>query len=209
MAFVIVFSMSANVFAASAIIQESQTIRVNLEGIEVPSYDSMQLYVALKEIGFTDEEMFELYQREADRTGVDVRLPDALAIAMGKAYAYTTFPGRIMSYSEPQDGDEKFSTYKIDFGEFAKYCGWGGDVGNAIEFIVALGVNVFTKNAIRYLGLVGAGIILVTGILKDIFAELDAKYDGVTLVVKSVYHYDEYERLGKWYMVHVDYTFWK
>lgn len=38
LAFVVAFGMTANSFAASAAVQESRTIRVNLEPIEVPAY---------------------------------------------------------------------------------------------------------------------------------------------------------------------------
>ena len=208
LAFVVAFGMTANSFAAAAV-QESRTIRVNLEPIEVPAYDSKQVYDALKEIGFTDEEMFELYQREADESGVDVRLPDALAIAMGAEYAYTTFPGKIMPYSEPQDGDEKFTVYEIDFGDIARACGWTGHLVSAGDFIIQAGALAFKKAVIAELGVAVLGVAVLIDTLETIFDELDGAYEGVTLTVKSVYYYDEYERLGKWYMVYADYTFWK
>ena len=209
LAFVMVFSMSANVFAASASVPESQTIHVNLGGIEIPSYDSKQMYDFLKGLGFTDDEMFELYQREADESGVDVRLPDALAITIGAEYAYTTSPRRIVLYSEPQDGDERFAVYEIDFKKLAKICGWTGTGADWVEFFYLLGVAAFQKAVIAQLGLVGVGIAAVSSTLENIFNDLDEAYGGVTLTVKSVYYYDKYEGLGKWYMVDADYTFWK
>lgn len=209
LAFVMILSMSANAFAESTAIQKSQTIHVNLDGTSVPSYDSKQVYDLLKELGFTDEEMFELYQREANESGVDVRLPDALAIAMGAEYAYTASPGGMRPYSEPQDGDESFAVYEIDFGELAKYCGWVGVGGSAVQFLSNLGVTAFSKAVIAQLGLVGAGIAIVSSALGLIFDDLDEEYGGVTLTIKSVYYFDKYEYVGKWYMVEADYTFWE
>lgn len=44
LAFVMVFSMSANVFAASAANQTSRIFQVNIDEIEIHSYDSDWMY---------------------------------------------------------------------------------------------------------------------------------------------------------------------
>ena len=153
LAFVLVFSMSANAFAASAANQTSQRFQVDVDEIEIHSYDSDWMYDTLREIGFTDEEMFELYQREADESGVDIRLPSALAIAMGTEYAYTAFPGKIVLYAEPQDGDVKYDSFDIDFEAIAKACGWVGK-GSAVAFIVSqVTKDAFIKAIVNSTGL--------------------------------------------------------
>ena len=40
------------------------------------SYKSNELYNTLVDVGFSDEEIIELYQREADNSGIDFKLPE-------------------------------------------------------------------------------------------------------------------------------------
>ena len=208
LAFVLVFSMSANAFAASAANQTSQRFQVDMDEIEIHSYDSDWMYDTLREIGFTDEEMFELYQREADESGVDIRLPSALAIAMGTEYAYTAFPGKIVLYAEPQDGDVKYDSFDIDFEAIAKACGWVGK-GSAVAFIVSqVTKDAFIKAIVNSTGLgwVSAITTLAGGLFDWLMTHTDST--GCTITVKYVYQYDPYEGFGKWYMVNADYVLW-
>ena len=161
-----------------------------------------------REIGFTDEEMFELYQREADESGVDIRLPSALAIAMGTEYAYTAFPGKIVLYAEPQDGDVKYDSFDIDFEAIAKACGWVGK-GSAVAFIVSqVTKDAFIKAIVNSTGLgwVSAITTLAGGLFDWLMTHTDST--GCTITVKYVYQYDPYEGFGKWYMVNADYVLW-
>lgn len=176
--------------------------------IPVEEYDSEWMYNTLSEIGFTDDEMFELYQKEADKTGVNIHLPDRLANAIGVDYAYTHF-NRVVPYaSTPQDGDVRYDSYDVNFEAIAKICGWTGK-GLAVSFIVGqVTKDAFIKAVIGSTGLgwVGAATTLIGGLFDWLMDHTDST--GCTITVKYAYQYDPYEGFGKWYMVDAYYVLW-
>lgn len=86
----IVFSSSANVFAYNstngrqAISNESR----NFKGILEDSFSSDYYYDELVELGFTENEMYDLYLRECEKLGTPLKLPNKLCESIKKNYAY-------------------------------------------------------------------------------------------------------------------------
>lgn len=70
-----------------------------------------------------------------------------------------------------------------------------------------MGESAFTKAVIKYAGLSYVSIII--SVCAGIFGVLGYYYEGVTITTKQVYWYDEYERLGKWYLVDAYFEAWK
>ena len=99
-----------------------------------------------------------------------------------------------MPYSEPQDGDEKYTVYEIDFGDIARACGWTGHLVSAGDFIIQAGALAFKKAVIAELGVAVLGVAVLIDTLETIFDELDGAYEGVTLTAVSYTHLDVYKR---------------
>lgn len=182
-------------------------VHVDVWEISSESYDSDWMYNQLKELGFTNDEMLELYQREANQTGIDIHLPSRLAEATGVEYVYSFSDGRVNSYAAtPSDGAVKEDIYNINFNTIARACGWTG-AGTGTAFIIAqVTKQQFIKALVSSVGLGWVSAIVTIGGL--IFSELAQHNSGCTIIVKSTYQYDEYEGFGKWYMVDITYELW-
>lgn len=177
----------------------------NDKNISNHPYDSETLYNQLVEIGFTDDEMLELYQREADKTGVDIHLPDKLAESAGVEYVYSCSRGERALLTTPQSGDVKYDYYTINFDTIARACGWTGG-GTAVAFIISqVTKNAFIKAVVASVGL--GWVSAIASIAGVIFGELSREHTGCIITVKSVYQYDEYEAVAKWYMIDISYDF--
>lgn len=171
------------------------------------SYKSNELYFQLVEVGFSDEEIIELYQREADNTGIDFKLPEILQkkTNISKVISQNTSPKAMMLYAN--NGDVRHRTISINFDKIARYCGWAGYGSSTLFLINQVTKDQFTKALLASSGLGWvAAMIDVAGF---IFSDLAADYEGVDLYITERYQYDEYEGFGKWYLIDADYRFWK
>lgn len=171
------------------------------------SYKSNELYFQLVEVGFSDEEIIELYQKEADSSGIDFKLPEILQSKtnISKVVSQNTSPKTMMLYAN--NGDVRHRTISINFDKIAKYCGWAGHGSSALFIVNEVTKSQFTKALITSSGLGWAvAIVDVAGI---IFSSLAKDYSGVDLYLTERYQYDEYEGFGKWYLVDADYKFWR
>lgn len=171
------------------------------------SYKSNELYFQLVEVGFSDEEIIELYQKEADSSGIDFKLPEILQSKTNiiKVVSQNTSPKTMMLYAN--NGDVRHRTISINFDKIAKYCGWAGHGSSALFIMNEVTKSQFTKALITSSGLGWAvAIVDVAGI---IFSSLAKDYSGVDLYLTERYQYDEYEGFGKWYLVDADYKFWR
>ena len=205
------FGMTIQSFAASTESTGNMVIHIDLSDdmIAVEPYDSDWMYDTLASVGFTNEEMLELYQREADETGVSIHLPDALAAAVGVDSVFCrTNNGQLGTYaSTPSDGDVRQDTYVIDFDDVADALGRVGNVADAASYIITHStLATFTQAMIVAGGLDAVStIITVIGLIYD---TIDPAYEGVTITTTSVYYYDQYEGFGKWYLTDATYQFW-
>lgn len=201
LAITMMFSLSAKAIAISS---ESVIDVPSYSVTDIP-YDSDQMYNELKKLGFTDSEMLELYEREADKTGVTIRLPRKLADAVKMEYIEPQ-AGSVITYAEPTDGDVRYNTYKVSFNDIARACGWTGG-GTGVAFIIAqVSQQAFLKALVASVGLGWVSAIVSVGGV--IFSELALVHSGCTITTKSMYTYDQYEGFGKWYLVDATYKLW-
>lgn len=171
------------------------------------SYKSNELYFQLVEVGFSDEEIIELYQREADNSGIDFKLPEILQnkTNISKVVSQNTGLKTMMLYAN--NGDVRHRTISINFDKIARYCGWAGNGSSALFIINQVTKDQFTKALIASSGL-GWAFIMVK-VAETIFSSLAKSHTGVDLYITERYQYDEYEGFGKWYLVDADYRFWR
>lgn len=171
------------------------------------SYKSNELYFQLVEVGFSDEEIIELYQREADNSGIDFKLPEILQnkTNISKVVSQNTSPKTMMLYAN--NGDVRHRTISINFDKIARYCGWAGHGPSALFIINQVTKAQFTKALIASSGL-GWAFIMVD-VAETIFSLLAKYHTGVDLYISERYQYDEYEGFGKWYLIDADYRFWR
>lgn len=171
------------------------------------SYKSNELYFQLVEVGFSDEEIIELYQKEADSSGIDFKLPEILQSKtnISKVVSQNTNPKTMMLYAN--NGDTRHRTISINFDKIAKYCGWTGRGSSALFIINQVTKDQFTKALIASSGL-GWAFIMVE-VAEFIFSSLAKHHTGVDLYITERYQYDEYEGFGKWYLIDADYRFWR
>ncbi|WP_273497466.1 hypothetical protein [Peptoniphilus rhinitidis] len=171
------------------------------------SYKSNELYNTLVDVGFSDEEIIELYQREADKTGISFNLPENLKEKLNVTKVITNNTNPQMMLLRSYDGEIRHRTISINFDKIARYCGWSGHGSSALFIINEVTKSQFTKALITSSGLGWAvAIVDVAGI---IFSSLAKDHTGVDLYLTERYQYDEYEGFGKWYLVDADYKFWR
>lgn len=170
------------------------------------SYTSNELYDTLVDVGFTDDEILELYQKEADKTGISFNLPENLKekLNVTKVITNNTNPQRMMLRS--YDGETRHRTISINFDKVAEYCGWSGHGSSALFIINQVTKSQFTKALIASSGLGWA--IAIVDIAGFIFSKLAKYHTGVDLYLTERYQYDQYEGYGKWYLIDADYRFW-
>ncbi|BAK97996.1 hypothetical protein OBV_07980 [Oscillibacter valericigenes Sjm18-20] len=192
--FVMILSLSVN---ASAVPNDTN--------VSMEPYDSETLYNQLAQIGFTNDEMLELYRREANKTGVDIHLPDKLAESAGVEYVYSCSSGEMALLAAYKEGDVRYQDYTINFDDIARVCGWTGG-GTGVAFIIAqVSKKEFIKAVVSSVGL--GWVSAITSVAGVVFSELSRYNTGCTFTVKSVYRYDEDEGFAKWYMVDASHVF--
>ena len=202
MAFVMVFSLSTKTYAIS-----NNMVHVNVSEISSEPYDSDWMYNRLEELGFTSNEILELYQREANQIGIDIHLPEKLAEVVGLDYVHSISNDSAEYYAtSPENGDVKYDTCTINFDTIARACGWTGGGTGAAYIIAEVTKDAFLKALVKSAGL--GWVSAISSVGGVIFSELARHHTGCTITTKSIYQYDEYEGFGKWYMVDITYELW-
>lgn len=166
------------------------------------TYADDALYLKLRDLGFTEMEILDLYQKESNRYGMPFSLPSLLAKQVDQT---KVFPSKVDHFSNDfqllreKDGDVRHFSVNVNFRQVANYLGYTGTGLSVIEFIKAKGVNAFTKGLISSAGL--SFVSILVAIAGQIFGALSNSMTGVVLYLKQRYAYDPYELMGKWYLV--------
>ena len=170
------------------------------------SYKSNELYNTLVDVGFSDEEIIELYQREADKTGIDFKLPEVLQnkVHITKVVSQNKSAKTIMLYAN--NGDTRHRTISVNFNDVARYCGWPGGGTSAAFIIGNVTKSEFIKAVIANAGL--QWVAAVTTVVGIAFGYISKYHEGIDLYLTETYYYDEYELMGKWTLVDADYRLW-
>lgn len=170
------------------------------------SYKSNELYFQLVEVGFSDEEIIELYQKEADSSGIDFKLPEILQSKtnISKVVSQNTSPKTMMLYAN--NGDTRHRTISVNFNDVARYCGWPGGGTSAAFIIGNVTKSEFIKAVIANTGL--QWVAAVTTVVGIAFGYISRYHEGIDLYLTETYYYDEYELMGKWTLVDADYRLW-
>lgn len=173
------------------------------------AYSDDKTYSQLIEIGFTNQEILDLYQRESNVTGIKLKLPDKLKQIMNIDFVTPDVSERI-HYEDfilyANNGDIRYQNYSINFDRIARNLGWAGG-GTGAAFIIAnVSKNQFARAVVSSVGL--GWVSAIVSVAGAIFTGLATYNNGVTITTKSRYAYDEYEGFGKWYLVEASYYFW-
>lgn len=171
------------------------------------SYKSNEMYYTLVDVGFSDEEIVELYQKEADKFGINFKLPEALKEKTKIDKVITTNKNPQALMLRTNNGDKRHRTISINFNDVARYCGWSGKGSSALFVINQVTKSQFTKALISSAGL--GWTVAISDLAGLIFSKLAKDHSGVDLYLTEVYWYDEYERMGKWNLIDADYRLWR
>lgn len=174
--------------------------------INASTYNDDKLYFQLRSIGFSDEEIVELYQKESDKTGINFELPNALKETTNLNNVISNQTNTQALLLRANTGDVRNRTISINFADIARYCGQTGGGSGAAFIIGQVTKNQFIKAFVATAGL--GWVTAVISIAGVIFGELSINNQGVTLYLQERYAYDEYEGFGKWYMVDISHRIW-
>lgn len=116
------------------------------------TYSSDELYKGLIDIGFSDEEIMFLYQRESNQTGISFKLPKALTVKTKVSYVFPESGSSIIIKpskfpSNPREGDVHEESIDINFDSIARALGWTGG-GTGLAYILAHGSKRAVAKAI-------------------------------------------------------------
>lgn len=167
---------------------------------EVPDYQSMiiseetyssdEVYLELQNIGFTDDEILDLYQKESNKTKQDLKLPNLLYEITGKSYVYSKSTGiELFAFpKKPRIGEWHTEHYNINFNTVARKMGWAGG-GTGIAYILAKGSKTALAKAIVSSSGLGSFSSAVS-IASVIFGEASRYHNGTTVSVEYLYTYN-------------------
>ncbi|RXI46498.1 hypothetical protein DP145_08715 [Clostridium tetani] len=122
-----------------------------------PSSDEMLVF--LRNLGFTDKELIDLYQSDANRFNSKIMLPSGLRQDNRKDYVEPNkknnnnllfgFP------SNPREGQKHIESYNINFANLASDLGYaGGGIAGACTFIAKLTPSAVLKAVIKSVGVI-------------------------------------------------------
>ncbi|WP_129595757.1 hypothetical protein [Anaerophilus nitritogenes] len=173
------------------------------------TYSSNELYKGLRDIGFSDAEIMNLYQKEADQTGQAFKVPKALAkktnISSVSPKSRSMMAKTSGFPSNPREGDVHSESYKINFNSIARTLGWTGG-GTGVAYLVANCSKQAVARAIissTSLGIFSAALS-VAGL---IFSEASRYHEGMTVTIKYHYIYSN-NMILEWVPGPMSYKFW-
>lgn len=209
----LVFTMVFGVLSPNLVLANKHNVSESTNSIE-SMYSDDAYYKQLKEIEFTSEEILELYQNEANKTQVNLKLPEELAKEVNETHVYfdenyadiKTNSAIIETYAY-YDGEIRNSSYSFNIAQIARYFGWTG-AGTATAFLIN---NVTKTKFTQYIvSSVGLGTLFaIVSIAGVIFGEIANRYgDGFTTYTEEMYQYDTWEGFGKWYLLDIYRVWW-
>lgn len=154
------------------------------------SYSSEDFYNQLKDLGFTNEEMLDLYQKEADKLGIELKLPEKLyefsninsvkPVLNSRYTALREFP------SNPRKKQSYTAVCTVDFNEICKYLGYSGATG-AVWIVGHCTKQQVAKAIIATNGFMW--VTAATALAGAVFTALAQSHNGFK--AKVTWHYTE------------------
>lgn len=142
---------------------EHSTIQVGpIKDAITMSISSDRIVLELEKIGFTKNEMYDLYKMEANRLRSSIKLPDLLKADFGE-YVFPSILARGLP-TNPTPGTYYDAPFDINFRSLAEdlmALGCVGSLSNIPALISSAPKSLLTKAVIKYLGI---GAIATAGI---------------------------------------------
>lgn len=198
-------------FAKSESPKEDSKITSNItnsKGDFANTYSSDYYYDELAKIGFTEDEMYDLYVKESEKLSTPLKLPKKLSESIKKDYAQPTLVPKnlnIMSYSgsskspfppNPEIGKVYPITFTVTVSDLAFAL---GIPGSGAVLVQALSLKTQTEIAqalIRILGLGSVGIVMAAaGVILSTAAQAGYNY-GIQWTQDWYYGEDNHMSIG-------------
>lgn len=160
-------------------------------------YSDDSYYNKFKDIGFSDEEILELYENEANRLGISLKLPDNLSRKYNIESVDLETYNRHSSISFYSTTTEKPVNHSItiNFTDLAYELGLPGGVA-ATEYLTRKGIEGAVKKSIVRKIVSSAGfqaLAAATTIAAVILGEISYFTKGVVIDYTTVYSCDDYD----------------
>lgn len=159
--------------------------------LNINSYAGQFYYDQFKDIGFTDEEILELYKNEADRLGIELKLPSEIVekfnIEIVKPDSYTPFATTIE--------DPVRHSLTINFNDLAYELGMPGGAA-AAEYLTRKEMESVVKKSIVREIITSAGFqafAAATTIAALILGGISYLTKGVVIDYTTVHACDDYD----------------
>ena len=157
-------------------------------------YSSDKYYNELKAIGFTEQEMLDLYKQESSRLGIEITLPKKLEeeVNVEKVVPILAYrsPNNIMPRSLNSTGEYVTKDFSVDMISIARAIGYPSGMAGVTDFLLKHSAKELAKGIVKTVGLGSVGVAL--GLASWVLQELSA-FTGInpTLHFTQTLYYGE------------------